>query len=460
LPDEQKEIIRYEFQADIRDLEEKAKRAHALASETGDTAGFKAWRQRERTETALNRPYDEAQRRADQDAFETWRTAARAEEEQLKSTSSATETLIQHKRGLVNIIGLLGGSFGGLAGHLIGLVALITSAGAAMAGWIAAAAGATLLVTLFQNIAAAAKAAADEQDRLNQGVTKQQAAKRIPAGRIDETLAGFGQATPEQAKGAMALYNAVKREYGLDEPELATVGMLGGATTAEEIAVLKQMQRPAKTQGGEMKLEKPEQVQAALAAARESGAYGVYAGEAGALARLPETRTSPEQQLFEDLQGEGILPPGVTNVGQLKAGLERLREARAAGPPAQRNVIQPGHRIVSAAELLGGTSDELAEQARVWQPIEARLSDVRQGRVQHPQAGQGGVSPESALPDPITQFLERTQGWSFSPQAVAERTVVNIVNQGTVYNDRDGPSRQREQRSHFNLDGVDIKARY
>jgi hypothetical protein len=44
VPDEQHEVVKYEFQADIQDLEAKAKRAHALASETGDTAGFKAWR--------------------------------------------------------------------------------------------------------------------------------------------------------------------------------------------------------------------------------------------------------------------------------------------------------------------------------------------------------------------------------------------------------------------------------
>jgi hypothetical protein len=52
VPDEQEEIVRYEFQADLTDLEAKAKRAEELArkADQGDAAGFKGWRDREKAQ--------------------------------------------------------------------------------------------------------------------------------------------------------------------------------------------------------------------------------------------------------------------------------------------------------------------------------------------------------------------------------------------------------------------------
>jgi hypothetical protein len=109
---------------------------------------------------------------------------------------------------------LLGGSFGGLAGQLIGVVALLSQVGAAMAGWIAGAAGLTLLVSMFKDIAAAAERAAGAQREYNAAVREAQEVRGERLATLGEQLESYGMRSEATVRNAEEIWGKLGEVYG------------------------------------------------------------------------------------------------------------------------------------------------------------------------------------------------------------------------------------------------------
>ncbi len=462
MADEQKEIVKYEFQADLTDLEAKARRAEELARKAdqgGDSAGFKAWRAHEKAQAEANRPYEEAK------GLEAVAAATQKD-------SSATEELIQHKRGLISVVNMLGGAFGGLAGQLINLVALLTAAGAALAGWIAAAVGLTLLVNLFRNIAAAAKAAADEQDRLNAGVAEAQAVRGQRLATLPEQLEGYGARTEGTVRAAEEIEQKLGKEYGITGARATRAASLAaGAGWGVEDAA-----RLAVGLGAGAQISTLADASRFRAEAEKSGEWGTFLQLAQVYRRDAagrEARAMANAPMVGGRAGFGEIaiayralkaqPGGLTASG-LPEGMTFEGFAEVAGAPAQAAILKarleakPGDYETMQAYL---RADELAQKYS-WVANQVR-------KIRRIQTGQDEAARPETLNEPtplITPTDVELLAMGFTPSfgqrpGLRAQSVVNnynIVNQGTVYHDRDGPARQLESKFNFSIGEIDVKA--
>ena len=469
MADEQREIVRYEFQADLGDLEAKARRASEVATGIDQKMG------RFTTPLMRDQAAEAAQSAADQAAFAAFREKAGAEEEQLKKNSSATAELIQHKRGLVNVIGLLGGSFGGLAGHLIGLVALITQAGAAMAGWIAAAVGITILVTAFERLKAEAKAAADAQRAFNDAVREGQEGR---GGRLDtlgERLESYGARSEKTTRAAEEIHGKLGELYGVRGERAVRAATLAaglglGTEDAARLAVgigagagISTLPDASRfLSGAENRGESDTLLRQAESfkqdtigkRARIRAAAPMETGRAG-LDPIAEAFAGLKEQLG-GLAGSGF--PADMRLDEFRAAVN----ARSADVKAVAREVYPGElkltgeqytRAEQIASGAGALAKRYVQQAR----------DIvnEQDRVGSTEVFNEGTSP-FGMADLARLMMHLSPQLEDRPGQRVQGVVnnYNITHIGTAYNDRDGPARQREQRSHFNLDGVDIKAQY
>ncbi len=446
MADEQREVARYVFEADISDLEAKARRASELATGTdragrslgksdpladlGPLAGFPS--------LAEERAKQDA---ADQAAFIAWRARAGEEEQQTKRNSSATAELIQHKRGLVSVIGLLGGSFGGLASHILNFIALAASASGALVGWIGAAAGLTVLVQWLRKTEEAARAAAAAQGSFNDAVTEAQSIKQGRVDTLAEQLEGWGRRTPQTIAAGEEIQQKLGETYGVvGDRGTKAAGLAASLNLGVEDAA-----RMAVLLGAGAQIGDPDQAAKALSQAREKGLYDALLQEADAFARdeagqnarilasapmwSGKAGSRAAQKAFEGLQkqpgglaGSGM-PPDLT--------LAEFSAAATTGDIKElARELYPGMKKAGAQSPL---FQEVANLARL-EMLSRSVHPIAQGYVERAEAILAGTAPRnmgmfSSQTPELTPDQKMLLAMGFSPGPGAGQAIKSLVDE-------------------------------
>jgi len=468
MSDEQREIIRYEFQADIGDLEAKSRRAAELATGV-DRAG--------RFTTPLVRDQGLAQaareqQGQDQLAFEAWREKARASEEVEKSAGRTTADLVAHKRQLANAVSLLGQNFGGATGQIIGLVGALGSATPAMLAFLTAAAGLAAVKHEWDDIQEAATKAAAAQRACNDAIAEGQKAKMGTVATLAERLESYGMRTPEALAAGEELRQKLRETYGVEPGRATQAAALaaGGGMDVEDAA------RLAAGVGAGGRIGDVADARRFLTTAQKGGYYDSLLQQAQAAA-------NDEAGKAERIRAKAPMAGG-------KAGLDPLREAfeglrgqegglRASGLPETLTFDQ--FRAASEGNLLA-TMRSLYRDEKQYYDVARREATALQravaplkGYIQQTRdiaAGRTDFGSTETLNPPIEPMSARDLtliGLGFSPEYAGQpgqavKTVVNnfsnVQNIAVQHADREHGALLRDQGSHFNLDTVDVKARH
>lgn len=146
-----------------------------------------------------------------------------------KEAAGETENLLRQKDKLANVVSVLGGRFGGLVGQLGGVVEMMMRGGKAALGLGAGLAVVTTLITAYQRFTAAVKRAVEEQERLNQAITKQKYAQMGLQGQMEVELEKYGLRTPEGAQAAWTMHARLMKQYGFDQQRAAGIAPMAVA---------------------------------------------------------------------------------------------------------------------------------------------------------------------------------------------------------------------------------------
>jgi len=468
LPDEQHEIVKYEFQADIQDLELKSRRAAELATGV-DRAG--------RFTTPLVRDQGLAQaareqQGQDQLAFEAWREKARASEEVEKSAGRTTADLVAHKRQLANAVSLLGQNFGGATGQIIGLVGALGSATPAMLAFLTAAAGLAAVKHEWDDIQEAATKAAAAQRACNDAIAEGQKAKMGTVATLAERLESYGMRTPEALAAGEELRQKLRETYGVEPGRATQAAALGaaGGFGLEDTA------RLATGIGAGAQIGDVAGARRFLTTAQKEGYYDSLLQQAQASAG--------------DLAGKAERIRAKAPAASGRAGLDPLREV-FEGLRAQEGGLGASglSETLTFDQFRAASEGNLLDTIRALYPDEKQYYDVARreakslqravaplkGYIQQTREIAGGRtdfgSTETLNPpaQPMSARDLTLVGLGFSPEYAGQpgqavKTVVNNYNEVTniavQHADREHGALLRDQRSHFNLDQIDIKAQH
>ena len=466
MPDEQKEIVRYEFQADLGNLEQQARRASEVATGIDQKMG------RFTTPLMRDQAAEAAQAKADDAAFAAFREKAGAEEEQLKKNSSATAELIAHKRQLANVVNLLGGSFGGTAGQVIGLVGALGSATPAMLAFLAAAAGLAAVKHEWDDIAEAAQKAAAAQREASEAVAAGQKGKAGTVATLAGQLESYGMRGPEALAAGEELRQKLRETYGVEPGRATRAAALGaaGGFSLEDTA------RLATGIGAGAQIEDVAGANRFFATAQTEGYYDSLLQQAQAAA-------NDEAGKAERIRAKAPMESGRAGLDPLREAFEGLKGQEgglgASGLPAaltfdQFRAATEGNTLATARALYPDEKqykDVALREAESLQGAVAPLKGyIRQSR--EIAAGRTDFGSTEALNPPARAMSEQDLtliGLDASPTYAGQpgqavKTVVNnynnVQNIAVQIADREHGGYLRKQDSVFNLGTVDIRAQH
>lgn len=445
---EEKEILSYEL--NISDVEAKAKRIAELTQEITAEKG------KGQNVTAL-----EEQLGREVDALGKLT-------QQQKSAAGGAVELLQQKRNLASVVGLLGGEFGGLVSRLGNVVEMLLQGGAAAAGMAGAVAGVTVLVGAYRAMEEAVRAAREEQERLNQAVLEGKLGQLPTMERMGVELEKVGLRTPEGEKAAWQMMtrvmgHGIDRERaagiaplavaaGLSPEQAGVVAVLKGMGLAVEEPgklqeVLRQMQTgttpisiaglPAEQAGILAVLQAmglkpgtagtPAYQQAAAQLAAMPGTAGGRINQLlGELLRGQEPGFSAVETLYAGLAKTGKLPAGIQNVDQFRDKLAAASETQAELPGVREEIAElmrrrPGPLRGLRLARLERRKEDMDALIRDWGPI--------LGALRREEAREAGQLPGPSPGSPTTQPAEIG-----ADPARARIIIQEINNYGTVYN--------------------------
>jgi hypothetical protein len=464
MADEQKEIVRYEFQADITDLEAKARRASEMATGIDQKIGRFA------TPLVRDQAAEAAQSAADQAAFQAWRGRATEEEGQLKRTGSATQELIAHKRQLANAVSLMGQNFGGATGQIIGLVGALGSATPVMLAFLTAAAGLAAIKHEWDDIAEAAQKAAAAQLAANEAVAAGQKAKAGTVATLAGQLESYGMRSPEALAAGEELRQKLRETYGVEPGPATRAAALGaaGGFGLEDTA------RLATGIAGGAAIGDVGGARRFLATAQQAGYYDSLLQQAQASAR-------DEAGKAERIRAKAPAASG-------RAGLDPLREAFEGLRAQEGGLAASGlPEVLTFDQFRAASEGNLLETMRALYPDEKQYYDVARreatslqravaplkGYIQQTRdiaAGRTDFGSTEMLNPPAQPMSARDLtlvGLGFSPEYAGQpgqavTTVVNnyneIQNIGVQHCDRQHTGYLKESKFKFSVGEIDIKA--
>ncbi len=483
------EIRTGDAEAALGRLEQRLRQTADSAARAGqgDAAGFRAWRGEE-----LRREQEETQALADAErARFAQRNAALLEEaaaaeqaapavagltEEERRAGLSAQDLIRNKRGLATAVNLMGGQFGGAIGQVAALLSLLVRGGPQIAAIGGALGALGLAVKEFRDMEAAAKAAADAQDKLNEAVARGQAAKTEPAGRIARALADAGALTDERQRAAEALYGRAGAEYGIAEPELAALAAAAGRGTPADVAVLERFKARAQARGVDVRMRTPLEVAQVLDEIRAGGARGALEAEAAALAAGPAAREvragfrrpgargpagrSAVEIAFDELSKAGQLPEGVETAAQLSAQLEELRTAPREIEKARQSLAAPHGGDVNGVYVRRIEQLQKMQRERQW--IADYIEDIDRAPARQAGTPSAGMKYPHSFDIGITglsgQMLRQFYPVGESPVGQVIVNVDRVQNVGTIVNDRE-PVRRRQRPPRLPWAGHDADVR-
>lgn len=284
----EREILRYEL--DITDAEAKAARLQELLAQMA-------------TKKAAGEDTTELEQRVNAE-MDGLGKLAKAKEEDL----GAGEKLLSQKEKLASVITVLGGSFGGTAGQLGGLVEMMLRGGAAAAGLAGAVAGLTLLVQAYRSIQEEARKAAEGQEKLNAAVLATKNNEITALAEIGVALRAERRYSAQNVAAAYAIEGGLQERYGVS------------ASEARQAAVRAVVQGGAKvTVDDAARLAGFPSLDTADPAARQN----VREGERKTPGLVQRT---PEEEVFVRYEQQ----LGGMNIDQFRARLREVAEARQA----------------------------------------------------------------------------------------------------------------------------------